>query len=82
MDELLSSGAGISSAAVPEIYLGTVDGANSSGVEITLDGQSSALSKRYKMLLTGRTLTEGERVLILKMSGTYVVLGAIASAAS
>ena len=61
------------------IYLGTVGSVNSSGVQITLDGQSEALTKRYKMLLTGRSLSQGERVLILKKSGTFVVLGAIAS---
>lgn len=70
------------SAAVPEIYLGTVDSITDGSAEITLDGQTEALSKRYRTLATGRTLSAGERVIILKISGSYVVLGALAGTAS
>lgn len=69
-------------ATVPEIYLGTVSGSNSSGVLITLDGQSEAMEKRYKCLKTGRALSTNARVMIVKISGTYVVLGEIAATAN
>ena len=69
-------------ATVPEIYLGTVSSANSSGVKITLDGQSEAMTKRYKCLKTGRALSTNARVMIVKISGTYVVLGEIAATPS
>ena len=65
-------------ATVPEIYLGTVNNWNiSTGVQITLDGQTDPMSKRYKQLLVSRPLPVGARVAIMKISGTYVVLGEI-----
>ena len=60
------------------IYLGTVVSWNSAtGVKIKLDGQDSAMTKPFKMLITGRTLRNGERVVLIKHSGTYIVLGKI-----
>lgn len=62
---------------VPQIFLATVAGVNSSGVLITPDGESEAMTKRYKVLKTGQTLSVGNRVIAMKISGTFVVLGAI-----
>lgn len=62
---------------VPEMFLATVAGVNSSGVLITLDGESEPMTKRYKQLKTGQTLSSGARVAVVKISGTFVVLGAI-----
>lgn len=62
---------------VPEMFLATVAGVNSSGVLITLDGESTAMTKRYKQLKTGETLSVGNRVAVIKISGTFIVLGAI-----
>lgn len=62
---------------VPELFLATVAGVNSSGVLITLDGESAAMTKRYKQLKTGETLSVGNRVAVIKISGTFIVLGAI-----
>lgn len=69
-------------ATVPEIYLGTVGSADSSGVEITLDGESEPMTKRYKALKTGQELSENTRVMVVKISGTYVVLGEISATSS
>lgn len=67
--------------AAPEraesVSLATVAAVYSDGVALTLDGQSAATRKRYKRLLNGQTLTAGDRVLVLKHSGTYIVLGKI-----
>lgn len=62
-----------------EFYLGTVTGSNTAGVEIRLDGQDSAMTKRYKVIKTCRTLNVGARVGVIKHSGTYIVLGEISS---
>ena len=62
---------------VPEMFLATVAGVNSSGVLITLDGESEPMTKRYKQIKTGQTLSSGARVAVVKISGTFVVLGAI-----
>lgn len=62
---------------VPEMFLATVAGVNAEGVQITLDGESEPMTKRYKQIKTGQTLSSGARVAVLKISGTFVVLGAI-----
>lgn len=60
-----------------ELLLATVDSGNSSGVTLVFDGQSSASQKRYRILQTGAILYAGDRVVVMKHSGTYVVLGAV-----
>lgn len=65
---------------VPEVYLGTVESVSSAGVEITLDGQTEPMQKRYRQLLTGHTIATGARVMAVKISGSYVVLGEIGNA--
>ena len=65
---------------VPEIFLGTVNAWNiSTGVQVTLDGESAPTTKLYKQMLMARPLHVGARVAIMKLSGTYVVLGEIAN---
>ena len=67
------------SETVPEVYLGTVIGADSSGVEIEMDGETDPMTKKYRQILTGRSLPAGARVAVMKISGTYVVLGQISN---
>lgn len=45
-------------------------------VRLRFDGESEAGSKFYKVL-NGAAVTAGYRVLVLKISGTYLVLGMI-----
>ena len=80
MDEIIAkSGKTELPETVPEIFLGTVNNwTMADGVEITLDGQSEAMAKKYKQLLVSRPLPIGARVAIMKLSGTYVVLGEVA----
>ena len=59
------------------MLLATIGSKNASGVTLILDGLSSASQKRYKHVETGVSLTAGDRVLVVKLSGTYVVLGKI-----
>lgn len=68
---------------VPEIFLGTVNAWTvADGVKVTLDGESAAMSKRYKQMLMARPLHVGARVAVMKLSGTYVVLGEISNPTS
>lgn len=61
-----------------EILIGTIHNWNSSsGATFTIDGAGSVTTKYYKIMQTGRPMYEGKRYLILKTSGTYVVLGEI-----
>ena len=63
-----------------EFFLGKVTAwSNSTGVEVQLDGQDSPMTKRYKMMLMCRPLNVGARVVVMKHSGTYIVLGEIAN---
>ena len=63
-----------------EFYLGTVISWNTTdGVEIKLDGQDSAMTKRFKMLQGSRPLKINSRVIVMKHSGTYVVLGEVSN---
>ena len=52
----------------------TVDFANYS---VVFDGDSSATTKAFKAVKTGRTLASGDRVLVARVSGSYVIIGAI-----
>lgn len=81
MDEILNTAESTAlPETVPEIYFGTVDSwTMADGVSITLDGQSDAMTKTYKQLLVSRPLPIGARVAVMKISGSYVVLGEIAT---
>lgn len=49
---------------------------SSSGTRLRFDGESSASSKYYKRLGT-YTPASGDRVLLARVSGTYVILGKV-----
>lgn len=62
-----------------EFYLATVTSGNmGEGLTIKIDGQETGSTKKYKILLTGREPPRpGDRVLVMKISGSYIVLGKI-----
>lgn len=60
-----------------EIFLATVATVSSGGVTLLFDGQETASTKKYKILLNGTPLEAGDRVAVVKYSGTYLVLGVI-----
>ena len=61
-----------------EFFIGTVKNwSSSTGVQIQLDGQDSPMTKNYKQMLMCRPLKVGARVVVMKHSGTYIVLGEI-----
>lgn len=60
-----------------ELLLATVDNYNSStGTTLIFDGADTATTKRYKRVGSA-SLTAGSRVLVAKISGTYLILGRI-----
>lgn len=76
MDEILNPESGIQTA---ELLLATVDSANNNGVTLIFDGQTEATTKRYKIMATGSQIAAGHRVVVMKHSGTYVVLGRLST---
>lgn len=63
-----------------EFYLATVTTwSNADGVKFIIDGQTNPTQKSYKMMLMCRPLKTGARVVVMKQSGTYIVLGEIAN---
>lgn len=68
------------SGGAAEFFLGTVVSWNTNtGVKITLDGQDQAMQKGYKMMQVCRPLHAGARVIVMKQSGTYIVLGEVSN---
>lgn len=51
-------------------------------VSLILDGMQTATQKAYKTLASAWPLEAGDRVVVMKQSGTYVVLGPIGSGGS
>lgn len=78
MDELMLELPFGNSSSNPTLLLATIGSVSSSGITLKFAGQSEANQKLYKRLITGQALYSGDRVLVVKMSGTYVVLGKIA----
>ena len=66
----------LSKAPDTEFYLATVAEVGASGVRLLFAGESSATSKYYKCLSSANVST-GDRVVVMKQSGTYIVMGAI-----
>lgn len=55
--------------------LGT--GSSSSGWALILEGQTTASQKKYKALSSTGILSQGDRVLVARVSGSYVIIGKI-----
>lgn len=80
MDELnvLIEDAGNSGDNTPELFFGTLNNWSiQNGASFTIDGSGGETTKRYKIIKNGRPLYENNRYAILKISGTYLVLGEV-----
>ena len=53
-------------------FLATVAAVYSDGITLIFDGQTAATTKRYKFN-TAVTFKAGQRVKVVKLSGTYIV---------
>lgn len=76
MDEILLPEL-IGETSSAELLLATVYAVDSVGIRLIFDGQTAASQKKYRVLQTGAVIYAGDRVVVMKQSGTYVVLGAI-----
>lgn len=80
MDELNSLIESQPDSEGAQIFLATVGSQTNDGLTLIFDGTASATEKAYKCLNLGRgSPGAGSRVVVLKISGTYVVLGAVAA---
>lgn len=60
-----------------ELLLATVGTVSGTTATLIFDGDGSATTKAFKAVKTGRTLVSGDRVLVARVSGSYVIVGAI-----
>lgn len=65
-----------------DLMLATVAAVYADGLTLIFDGETTASQKHYKKLSTYFGPTAGDRVAVMKMSGTYVVMGAIGGSAT
>lgn len=82
MDELILRGRIVEGETPPDaqILIATIGSLNAEGATLIFDGQDQPTTKRYKCLNLGRGAPgPGYRAAVLKISGTYVVLGEIAA---
>lgn len=56
--------------------LGTVT-STSGGVSVQFDGETTPSTKKYKRLASYSSPTVNDRVLLIKVGGTYVILGKV-----
>lgn len=73
MDELT---AGRSTSSTPLLIATVANYDSSNGSTLLLPGSSEPTTKRYKRI-SGLTIATNDRVLVAKISGTYVIIGHI-----
>lgn len=59
-----------------EVKLATVTSTNN-GVSVQFDGETTPSAKKYKHLSSYNNPAVGDRVLMLEISGTYIILGKV-----
>lgn len=64
------------SAQRTELILATVGTVSAEGTTLIFDGTDTPTTKRYKKA-TGQALSAGTRVLVAKISGTYIIVAPI-----
>ena len=78
MDELIISGELLESKQeVSPFFTAVISDIDPSGISLSVNGGAEQLKKKYSHLDTGQQFTQGDRVLVLRYSGTYVILGKI-----
>lgn len=68
---------GRSSAASAEFICATVTEVTAEGIRILIDGEPEPTAKAFKQLNPEHTFSVGDRVVAMKQSGTYVILGTL-----
>lgn len=79
----LEPAAALSEGQPNSLQLATVAGVYEDGLSLIPDAQAEATQKHYKYLSSAYpSPAVGDRVVVMKMSGTYVVMGALGGSAS
>lgn len=60
-----------------ELLLAIAKTRTTEGITFQLDGDDAPLEKRYKYISNGVNINANDRILVLKDSGTYIVIGKI-----
>ena len=60
-----------------ELLLASVGTSTTAGTTLIFDGGASATTKTYKRIDNGVALAAGDRVLVARISGSYVIIGKI-----
>lgn len=60
-----------------ELLLASVGTSTTAGTTLIFDGGASATTKNYKRIDNGVALAAGDRVLVARISGSYVIIGKI-----
>ena len=60
-----------------EIKLGTVTSVSSGRVKVLFDGEATAGDKLYRRLVSYSNPAVNDRVLLIKVGGTYIIFGKI-----
>lgn len=76
MDEIFVTPQKAGESKNPDLYLATVAAVSSGRASLTFDGETTATQKYYRHLAS-YTPAAGHRVLVVKISGTYVILGRV-----
>lgn len=77
MDELLPVEIEEEPSVNAELFLATIAGIDENGFTLTFDGQTVATQKKYCRIGGSDALAVNDRVLVVKNSGTYIILGKI-----
>lgn len=77
MDELVLSGELLEAKESSPFLMASVTAVDQNGVSLSINGGLEMLKKKYRSMLTGYQPSVGDRVLIAKVSGTYVILGKV-----
>ena len=80
MDEILLP-SGIGEIDRTEFLLATVASLSNSGITLVFDGQTDATQKAYRNISNMDPYVVGDRVVVMKLSGTYVILGSLKTSA-
>ena len=76
MDEIFVTPQKAGESKSPDFYLATVAAISSGRASLTFDGETTATQKYYRHLASYSPVA-GHRVLVVKISGTYVILGRV-----
>lgn len=80
MDELLLP---VSTGKIEqaEFLLATINSISTTGITLIFDGQSTASQKKYKNINNMDQYAVNDRVVVMKLSGTYIILGKLSATA-